>query len=70
MAKKISDISDARKSKRRSNGWSMDEIKAQARKDLDNYRRTAKGNPEPEGLCSGDMEKLIKDAKEGKDEQE
>jgi len=58
MCKNTSDIKDARRKKRDKTGWSMEEIKENAKKELDEFREIS--DDEPENLVSGDMEKIIR----------
>jgi hypothetical protein len=58
MQKKISNINSARRKKRDKKGWSMDEIKKQAKKELEEFKGVSK--EEPDDLVSGDMDKIIR----------
>jgi hypothetical protein len=58
MQKKISNINSARRKKRDKKGWSMDEIKKQAKKELEEFKGLSK--EEPDDLVSGDMDKIIR----------
>lgn len=57
MPNKIIDLDKSRQEKRQDKGWSLDEIKKNAKKELESFKnRTV---PEPKDLASGDMEKII-----------
>jgi hypothetical protein len=58
MQKKISNINSARRKKRDKKGRSMDEIKKQAKKELEEFKGVSK--EEPDDLVSGDMDKIIR----------
>lgn len=58
MSKNITDIKKARRKKRDKTGWTTDEIKEKAKKELDEFKRLA--NEEPDDLVSGDMDKIIR----------
>jgi hypothetical protein len=58
MQKKISNINSARRKKRDKKGWSMDEIKKQVKKELEEFKGISK--EEPDDLVSGDMDKIIR----------
>jgi hypothetical protein len=58
MQKKTSNINSARRKKRDKKGWSMDEIKKQAKKELEEFKGVSK--EEPDDLVSGDMDKIIR----------
>lgn len=57
MSKNISDIKKARRKKRDKTGWTMEEIKENAEKELDEFKDISK--EEPDDLVSGDMDKII-----------
>lgn len=57
MSKDISDIKKARRKKRNKTGWTMEEIKENAKKELDEFKDISK--EEPDDLASGDMDKII-----------
>jgi hypothetical protein len=58
MAKKVSDINKARQEKREKSGWTMEEIKKNAEKELEELKKISKN--EPADLVSGDMDKIIR----------
>lgn len=58
MAKKVSDINKARQEKREKSGWTMEEIKKNAEKELEEFKKISKN--EPADLASGDMDKIIR----------
>lgn len=55
---KVSDIKKARRKKRDKTGWTMAEIKENARKELAEFKKTPK--EEPDALASGDMNKIFR----------
>ena len=57
MSKNISDIKKARRKKRDKTGWTSEEIKENAKKELDAFKKIS--NEEPDDLVSGDMDKII-----------
>lgn len=57
MTKKISDIKNARRKKRNKTGWTIEEIKKNAEKELDECKDIL--SEEPDDLVSGDMDKII-----------
>ncbi|MDH5447051.1 MAG: hypothetical protein OEY52_16000 [Gammaproteobacteria bacterium] len=57
MSKNISDIKKARRKKRDKTGWTLEEIKKNAEKELDEFKDISK--EEPDDLVSGDMDKII-----------
>jgi len=57
MSKGILDIKKARRKKRDKTGWTMEEIKQNAEKELDEFKEISK--EEPDNLVSGDMDKII-----------
>ena len=57
MSKNISDIKNARRRKRDKTGWSIEEVKESAKKELDEFKDIL--NEEPGDLASGDMDKII-----------
>jgi hypothetical protein len=57
MPKNITDIKCARQAKRQKIGWTIEEIKKNAAKELEEFKKLA-GN-EPDYLVSGDMDKII-----------
>ncbi len=59
MNKEVGDITKAKQAKRQKTGWSMKEIKKQAKKDFKKYQEISKENPEPDGFTSGDMKKFL-----------
>ena len=56
MSKKVSDIKKARRKKRDKTGWTMEEIKENAKKELEKFKNTSE--EEPDDLVSGDMDKI------------
>ena len=58
MPKNISDINKARRKKRDKTGWTMEEIKENAEKELEDFKNISKD--EPDDLMSGDMDKIIR----------
>ena len=58
MSKNISDIKKARRKKRDKTGWTMGEIKENAKKELEKFKNTSE--EEPDDLASGDMDKIIR----------
>lgn len=57
MSQNISDIKKARRKKRDKTGWTIEEIKENAKKELDECKDIS--NEEPDDLVSGDMDKII-----------
>jgi len=60
MSKKVSDIKKARRKKRDKTGWTMEEIKETAKKELEKFKNTSASEEEPDDLVSGDMDKIIR----------
>lgn len=60
MSKKVSDIKKARRKKRDKTGWTMEEIKENAKKELEKFKNTSASEEEPDDLVSGDMDKIIR----------
>jgi hypothetical protein len=58
MSNNISSIDEARSKKRDKTGWTMEEIKEKAKKELEEYNNVSE--EEPDELISGDMEKIIR----------
>lgn len=58
MTKHVSDINKARQKKREKAGWTTKEIKEKARKELEEFKKVSKD--EPDHLVSGDMGKIIR----------
>ncbi len=58
MCKNISDINKARRKKRDKTGWTMEEIKENAKKELEEFKNISE--KEPDDLVSGDMDKIIR----------
>lgn len=59
MSKKIADINKARaKKKRKKSGSTMEEIKRNAEKEFEIYKKVSED--EPDDLVSGDMNKIIR----------
>ena len=58
MSNKVEDINKARQKKRDKNGWTEDEIKKSAEKELEEFKKIAED--EPDDLVSGDMDKIIR----------
>lgn len=56
--KKVSDINKARQEKREKSGWTMEEIKKNAEKELEEFKKISKNKPVD--LVSGDMDKIIR----------
>lgn len=56
---KVSDLKKARRKKRNKTGWTMAEIKENARKELKEFKSTPR--KEPDALASGDMNKIYSD---------
>ncbi len=57
MSKTISSIKKARQDKREKTGWTLEEIKKNADKELQEFEKLT-GN-EPKDLISGNMDKII-----------
>ena len=64
MSNKIIDLDKSRQEKRLVKGWSLDEIKKNAEKELRSFKKGSLPE-EPKDLASGDMKKII----EGDDDQ-
>ena len=67
MAEDSNDIDKARRKRRDRSGWTLEEIKKNAEKELKKFQEISKD--EPSDLRSGDMDKIIsgeenEDAKE------
>lgn len=58
MSNKVEDINRARQKNRDKNGWTEDEIKKNAEKELEEFKKIAED--EPDDLVSGDMDKIIR----------
>jgi hypothetical protein len=58
MCENISDIHKARRKKRDKTGWTMEEIKENAKKELEEFKDISED--EPDDLVSGDMDKIIR----------
>jgi hypothetical protein len=58
MCENISDINKARRKKRDKTGWTMEEIKENAKKELEEFKDISED--EPDDLVSGDMDKIIR----------
>ena len=58
MSNKVEDINKARQKKRDKNGWTEDEIKKNAEKELEELKKIAED--EPDDVVSGDMDKIIR----------
>ncbi len=54
---KISSLNDAQKKKRKKSGWTQKEVEELAAKEIQEYTKSAK--KEPEHLVSGDMQSII-----------
>lgn len=61
-----SDIERARRKRRSRSGWTLEEIKKNAERELKKFQDIAKGEP-PE-LSSGDMDKIIRGEEDEDDE--
>ena len=57
MSKKVEDLTEARREKRMKSGWTKEEIKKNAEKELEEFKKVSKD--EPADLQSGDMDKII-----------
>jgi hypothetical protein len=58
---KVTDLQAARRAKREKSGWTREELRQQAKRDAEEYRRL--GTDEPANLASGvDMKKIISGA--------
>jgi len=64
MSDKITDLKKAQQDKREKTGWTLEEIKKNASKELRDFKKLAED--EPENLASGDMQKII----DGEDDEE
>ncbi|QUX92068.1 hypothetical protein CYL31_11880 [Marinomonas sp. A3A] len=58
MAYECNDIDKARREKRDRSGWTLEEIKENAKKEFKKYQEISKD--EPSDLVSGDMDKIIR----------
>lgn len=58
MTQGCNDIDKARRKRRGRSGWTLEEIKNNAEKELKQYKEIAKD--EPSDLSSGDMDKIIR----------
>jgi len=58
MSSNISDINKARHNKRDKTGWTMEEIRENAKKELEEFKNVSQ--EEPDNLVSGDMDKIIR----------
>jgi len=67
MSDKVTDLEKARKEKRQKTGWTLEEIKENAARELRNLKKQIKD--EPENLASGDMQKII-DGEEDEEDDE
>jgi hypothetical protein len=67
MAINPNDIDLARSKRRDRTGWTLEEIKENAEKELKHFKKISKD--EPSDLCSGDMDKIIRgeDDEDGKE---
>jgi len=63
---KISDLKDAQKKARQKKGWTQAEIEAAAARELEEFNKHAKH--EPEHLVSGDMQSIIDEKDDERDE--
>jgi hypothetical protein len=59
MSKKVSELDQARESKRDRTGWTPEEIRRKAAEDFKKYRAVSRENKEPDGFYSGDMKKFL-----------
>ena len=66
MPKNISDINKARRKKRDKTGWTTEEIKENAKKELEEFKDVSED--EPDDLVSGDMDKIIRGEDEDDDD--
>ena len=66
MCKNTSDINEARRKKRDKTGWTTEEIKENAKKELEEFKDIS--GDEPDDLVSGDMDKIIRGEDEDDDE--
>ena len=66
MPKNISDINKARRKKRDKTGWTTEEIKENAKKELEEFKDISED--EPDDLVSGDMDKIIRGEDEDDDD--
>ena len=62
MPHKITDINKVKQEKRKKSGWTMEEIKKNAEKELEEFNKISKD--EPDNLVSGDMDKIIRGDKD------
>ena len=69
MSKKVSDLSKMREEKRKSTGWTLEEIKKKAAEDFNKYKEVSGDNKEPENFHSGDMKKFLEGGDEDADEE-
>jgi pyruvate-formate lyase-activating enzyme len=58
MPNKITDINKAKQEKHEKSGWTMEEIKKNAEKELEEFNNISEN--EPDNLVSGDMDKIIR----------
>lgn len=64
MAENRNDVEEARRKKRDRSGWTLEEIKKNAEKELKKFKEISKD--EPSDVRSGDMDKIIR----GEDDEE
>lgn len=62
MSSKVIDLKERQQEKRQEKGWTMEEIKENASRELKEFKELSES--EPEDLVSGDMQKIIKDEDE------
>jgi len=62
MSDKVIDLKEKQQEKRQAKGWTMEEIKENASRELKEFKELSES--EPEDLVSGDMQKIIKDEDE------
>ncbi len=70
MTDDLNDIDKARRKKRERSGWTLEEIKKNAERELKKFKELSKD--EPSDLTSGDMDKIIHgedDDKDGDDDE-
>ena len=59
MSEKITDLQKVKQEKRDKSGWTLEEIKENAKRELKKFKKLAEN--EPKDLASGDMKKAIDD---------
>lgn len=68
MAGNRNDIDKARRKRRDRSGWTLEEIKKNAEKELKKFQEISED--EPADLSSGDMDKIIRGEDDNEDDKE